>query len=443
MITSGSSSVRRALARRATVPRDPHQRPRLRAARRPARAPAPRRPPPAAGASVERAGESRSIGSRDAATTPAFARAAARRARSTCTRRVPAAIVGAHPLSGVPHAWCVPVPPALRPRRPAARRRKRRARSRRGSSSRATSTGSSSRSTPRIRSASVTRAAEAMAVRFRDAGIPGARHPSRHPARQADEGQPRRALSRPRRRDREADPAARASRRRRSAPQRLDDRSVRAHGEGRLLLRPRHHRRQGDGRRSSWRTCCADRRAGWVPDRDSSSRSPPTRRAATRTASSGCSTHHRDLIDAAYAINEGGGGSLRDGAPLFNSVQAAEKVYGELHARGAQPRRPLERAAPRQRHLPAGRRARPRRALPVPVQLNEVSRTFFERTAALERRRGARRCAPSSRIRPTARPRRRSRATRATTRCCAPPASRRGSRAGTPTTRCRRRRPRT
>ena len=37
--------------------------------------------------------------------------------------------------------------------------------------------------------------------------------------------------------------------------------------------------------------------------------------------------NHRDLVDAAFVINEGGGGGLRKGKPVGNSVQAAEKVY--------------------------------------------------------------------------------------------------------------------
>src|SRR5689334_15088705 len=36
--------------------------------------------------------------------------------------------------------------------------------------------------------------------------------------------------------------------------------------------------------------------------------------------------NHRDKIDAEYALNEGGGGSLRDMKPFINSVGAAEKV---------------------------------------------------------------------------------------------------------------------
>ena len=37
--------------------------------------------------------------------------------------------------------------------------------------------------------------------------------------------------------------------------------------------------------------------------------------------------HHRGLIDAEYVLNEGGGGELRDGKAVANSVQAAEKMY--------------------------------------------------------------------------------------------------------------------
>ncbi|HXQ78047.1 MAG TPA: M20/M25/M40 family metallo-hydrolase, partial [Gemmatimonadaceae bacterium] len=38
-------------------------------------------------------------------------------------------------------------------------------------------------------------------------------------------------------------------------------------------------------------------------------------------------TEHRDLVDAEFAINEGGGGNMRKGKYLTNEVQASEKVY--------------------------------------------------------------------------------------------------------------------
>lgn len=37
--------------------------------------------------------------------------------------------------------------------------------------------------------------------------------------------------------------------------------------------------------------------------------------------------NHRELIEAAFALNEGGGGSIRDGVYVSNAIQAAEKVY--------------------------------------------------------------------------------------------------------------------
>src|SRR5437762_860418 len=35
----------------------------------------------------------------------------------------------------------------------------------------------------------------------------------------------------------------------------------------------------------------------------------------------------RDLIDAEFGINEGGGGELRDGKPFLHRIQVAEKMY--------------------------------------------------------------------------------------------------------------------
>jgi acetylornithine deacetylase/succinyl-diaminopimelate desuccinylase-like protein len=94
--------------------------------------------------------------------------------------------------------------------------------------------------------------------------------------------------------------------------------------------------------------------------------------------------HHRDLIDAAYALNEGGGGSLRNGKPFSNSVQAAEKVYADFtltaRNRGGHSSVPRPDNAIYELVDALARLAR----YQFPVQLNEVSRTYLERTAALE-----------------------------------------------------------
>jgi acetylornithine deacetylase/succinyl-diaminopimelate desuccinylase-like protein len=94
--------------------------------------------------------------------------------------------------------------------------------------------------------------------------------------------------------------------------------------------------------------------------------------------------HHRDLIDAELALNEGGGGALRNGRPFRLSVQLAEKVYQtyllEVTDRGG------HSAAPR-RDNPIYRLADGLRAIAqfdFPPRLNAVTRAYFERMALTE-----------------------------------------------------------
>jgi acetylornithine deacetylase/succinyl-diaminopimelate desuccinylase-like protein len=94
--------------------------------------------------------------------------------------------------------------------------------------------------------------------------------------------------------------------------------------------------------------------------------------------------HHRDLIDAELAINEGGGGALKDGKPSRNTVQLAEKIYQTYElvvkdpgGHSSVPRRdnPIYRLA-----QGLGRLA----AFDFPARLNPVTRAYFERVAATE-----------------------------------------------------------
>jgi acetylornithine deacetylase/succinyl-diaminopimelate desuccinylase-like protein len=94
--------------------------------------------------------------------------------------------------------------------------------------------------------------------------------------------------------------------------------------------------------------------------------------------------NHPDLIDAEYALNEGGDGSLKDGVRVANSVQASEKVYQsftlEVTNPGGHSSLPVKNNAI-YRLADALIRIR---AYDFPVVLNEITRTFFERSAELE-----------------------------------------------------------
>ena len=91
--------------------------------------------------------------------------------------------------------------------------------------------------------------------------------------------------------------------------------------------------------------------------------------------------NHRPLIDAEFAINEGGGGVMRKGRYLTNEVQAAEKVYQDLRLEvrnsGGHSSLPVKDNAVY--HLAAGlsRIA----AFEFPAQLNDITRAYFTRAA--------------------------------------------------------------
>ncbi len=94
--------------------------------------------------------------------------------------------------------------------------------------------------------------------------------------------------------------------------------------------------------------------------------------------------NRKNLIDAEFAINEGGGGSMRKGKYLTNEVQASEKVFQDFHLEvtnpGGHSSLPVKDNAIY--HLAAGlaRLA----AYDFPVELNEVTRAYFERSATVE-----------------------------------------------------------
>ena len=92
--------------------------------------------------------------------------------------------------------------------------------------------------------------------------------------------------------------------------------------------------------------------------------------------------NHRDLVDAELGLNEGGGGQIKDGRRVANTVQASEKVFQSFRL---EVRNPGGHSS-----LPVPENAIYRLAeglvrfshFRFPVRLNEVTRLFFERSAA-------------------------------------------------------------
>ncbi|MGH8188488.1 MAG: M20/M25/M40 family metallo-hydrolase, partial [Steroidobacteraceae bacterium] len=93
---------------------------------------------------------------------------------------------------------------------------------------------------------------------------------------------------------------------------------------------------------------------------------------------------HRALVDAEFGLNEGGGGRERDGEPLYNGVQASEKTYRdfqlEITNKGGHSSVPSKDNAIYRLARALDRLG----AFEFSVNLNEVTRSFFQRTADLE-----------------------------------------------------------
>jgi acetylornithine deacetylase/succinyl-diaminopimelate desuccinylase-like protein len=93
---------------------------------------------------------------------------------------------------------------------------------------------------------------------------------------------------------------------------------------------------------------------------------------------------HRALVDAEFGINEGGRGYLKGEKRLLNAVQASEKVYQsfrlEVRNKGGHSSLPLKDNAIFRLAAGLDRLAR----FDFPVNLNEVTRSYFERMSKIE-----------------------------------------------------------
>ncbi len=94
--------------------------------------------------------------------------------------------------------------------------------------------------------------------------------------------------------------------------------------------------------------------------------------------------NHRELIDSDFGLNEGGGGAIRNGKKLFNSVQASEKVYQsfllEVKGKGGHSSRPVKDNV----IYTLTNGLQKLSQFDFPVSLNEVTKLYFERGANYE-----------------------------------------------------------
>jgi acetylornithine deacetylase/succinyl-diaminopimelate desuccinylase-like protein len=94
--------------------------------------------------------------------------------------------------------------------------------------------------------------------------------------------------------------------------------------------------------------------------------------------------NHRDLIDAEFALNEGGGVGLKDGKAIRNSVQTSEKVWVDFQLdvknKGGHSAVPVKDNAIY--HLAEGLVRLSK--FNFPLHLNDTTRAYFERSAQFE-----------------------------------------------------------
>jgi acetylornithine deacetylase/succinyl-diaminopimelate desuccinylase-like protein len=126
------------------------------------------------------------------------------------------------------------------------------------------------------------------------------------------------------------------------------------------------------------------KKEGFVPDRDIILALTPDEEKSGLLGADWLVKNHKELIDAEYAINEGGGGSLKNGKPFLQAVQATEKAFTNFtltvknpggHSSVPRPDNAIYQLAEglvRFEHFK------------FPVQLNEVTRAFFTGTADIE-----------------------------------------------------------
>ncbi|MES2177658.1 MAG: M20/M25/M40 family metallo-hydrolase [Gemmatimonadota bacterium] len=124
----------------------------------------------------------------------------------------------------------------------------------------------------------------------------------------------------------------------------------------------------------------------YVPDRDMILALTSDEEGGDANGAQFLVTTHKPLIDAAYAINEGGGGTLDGNTPVFHSIQATEKVYVDFSVTAANTGGHSSVPRPDNAIYQLSQALLNISKFQFPVALNDITRGFFEQTAKVEPR---------------------------------------------------------
>ena len=124
-------------------------------------------------------------------------------------------------------------------------------------------------------------------------------------------------------------------------------------------------------------------REGFVPDRDIVIALTADEEGGTRNGVQFLLEEHRGLIDAAFALNEGGGGMEREGRKVSNNVQGAEKVYQSFDFAARNPGGHSSLPVKKNAIYELSQALLAVQEYEFPVMLNEVTEEFFDRSAEL------------------------------------------------------------
>ncbi len=125
------------------------------------------------------------------------------------------------------------------------------------------------------------------------------------------------------------------------------------------------------------------KREGFVPDRDIIVALTADEEGGPRNGVEYLLEEHRDLIDAEYALNEGGGGMEKNGRKISNNVQASEKKFLNFTFTGSNPGGHSSLPVKKNAIYDLAGALRALQEHEFPVMLNEVTEAFFSRSADL------------------------------------------------------------